>query len=366
MSKILILLVAVLLLVTVAATGSTAAGAAQEGTASETFVPAGGLGSDPEPGSRRNAREPADPSGAFIYRKGRYRPLDSLAGLMTAHVGINNRGEIAGAYLVDGPTPRGFVRSRSGDYTSFDAAPGAPDVLTLPFKINDRGTIAGIYAVGSIDDPESAEFHGFLRKPNGAVSTVDVPGASATGVTGINNHGAVVGSFVDADGKDHGFLLDARGRVTTLDPPDSPDDPAASNTFASDINDRGQIVGGYADAKGTYHGYLYYKGRFTKIDPPKAADVPDYATTAPFGINNRGQVVGQYVDADGVLHGYLWERKRGFETVDPPRGAANSCVELPNTGRVCGTVAADIDDRGQILLPAPGGLFKGRAVSIGS
>ena len=29
------------------------------------------------------------------------------------------------------------------------------------------------------------------------------------------------------------------------------------------------------------------------------------------------------------------------------------------------TVAADIDDRGRILLPAPGGLFKGRAVSIG-
>jgi hypothetical protein len=28
-------------------------------------------------------------------------------------------------------------------------------------------------------------------------------------------------------------------------------------------------------------------------------------------------------------------------------------------GRVCGTVAADINDRGQILLPAPGSLFKG-------
>jgi probable HAF family extracellular repeat protein len=352
MSKILTLLAAVLLLATLAATGSTAAGAAQERTPIEAFVAAGGLGSDPELGSRRNAPEAADPSGAFIYRKGKYRPLDSLAGLPTAHVGVNNRGQIAGAYLVEGPTLRGFVRSRGGDYTSFDAAPGAPDVLTAPFKINDRGTIAGFYAVGSIDDPESAEFHGFLRKPNGAVTTVDVPGASSTAVFGLNSRGAVVGSFVDADGQEHGFLLDARGRVTTLDPPDSPDNPAASNTFASDINDQGRIVGAYADAKGTYHGYLYYKGRFTKIDPPEAANVPDYATTAPFAINNRRQVVGQYVDADGVLHGYLWERKRGFETIDPPQGA--------------GTVAADIDDRGQILLPAPGALFKGRKVSIGS
>ena len=223
---------------------------------------------------------------------------------LTAHVGLNNRGQIAGAYAVDGPTLRGFVRSRTG-YTTFDAARGAPDVLTAPFKINDRGTIAGFYAVGSIDDPESGAFHGFLRAPNGAVAPVDVTGALSTSVFGLNNRGAVVGSFVDADRKEHGFRLNARGRLGA-------------------------------------------SGRSTRRG---AADVPDYATTAPFGINNRGQVVGQYVDADGVLHGYLWKRRRGFETIDPPRGA--------------GTVAADIDDRGHILLPAPGGLFKGRAVSVG-
>jgi hypothetical protein len=30
-----------------------------------------------------------------------------------------------------------------------------------------------------------------------------------------------------------------------------------------------------------------------------------------------------------------------------------------------GTVAADINDRGEILLPIPGGLLKGRAVPVG-
>ena len=83
------------------------------------------------------------------------------------------------------------------------------------------------------------------------------------------------------------------------------------------------------------------------------------------GINNRGQVVGQSVDTAGVLHGYLWEPKGGFGTIDPPGGAGNACVEIPDGGRVCGTVAADINDRGQILLPAPGGFYKGRAVPIG-
>jgi hypothetical protein len=34
-------------------------------------------------------------------------------------------------------------------------------------------------------------------------------------------------------------------------------------------------------------------------------------------------------------------------------------------GRVCGTIAADINGRGQFLLPAPGAFTKGRGVRIG-
>jgi hypothetical protein len=61
-----------------------------------------------------------------------------------------------------------------------------------------------------------------------------------------------------------------------------------------------------------------------------------------------------------VLHGYLWDPRRGFETIDPPPGTP---VVGPTGDR--GTVAADINDRGAILLPIPGGLLKGRAVPVG-
>jgi probable HAF family extracellular repeat protein len=326
--------------------GVRAAGLAQLG--------AGPMGSnDPELGPRRNARQPADPSGALILRKGRYTPLDAVDGLTTAHTGINNRGQLVGSFSPDRATLRGFVRDERGSYTTFDAASG---VITHALDINDRGTAVGSYGV--------TEVRGFVRKPNGAVTTIDVPGASSTFVAGINDRDQVVGSYVDADGREHGFLLE-RGQMTVIDHPDAPDNPAATNTAAVDLNDRGQIVGFYADASGTYHGYRYDKGRFTRIDPPGAADVAGFATTAPLGINNRGQVVGQSVDAAGVLHGYLWEQGRGFRTIDPPGGASNACVEPPNMSRICGTVAADINDRGQILLPAPGTFYKGRAVPIG-
>jgi probable HAF family extracellular repeat protein len=308
---------------------------------------------DPEPGSPGTARRPSAAPSAFIYRKGRYTPLDAVDGRPTAHTSINNRGQIAGGQLEPDGTARGFVRDQRGTYTSFDAAPGVP---TIAYGINDHGTAVGTYGV--------TEAHGFLRKANGAVITIDVPGASDTNLYGINDRGQVVGGYRDADGRAHGFLLQ-RGQLTVIDHPESPDDPASRNTSAVHLNDRGQIVGYYTDATGTYHGYLYHKGRFTRIDPPGAAEVARFATTAPFGINNRGQVVGQYVDPAGVLHGYLWEPKRGFRSIDPPGGATNACTEVPDGGRFCGTIAADINDPGQILLPAPSAYFKARVVPIG-
>jgi probable HAF family extracellular repeat protein len=323
--------------------------AARDGQALiETLGMAAGPGSDSSAEALRSTRTTPEPPGAFIYRTGRYTALDSVAGLPTAHLGTNNRGQIVGA-TVDGATLRGFLRDERGDDTSFDAAPDAYG--TLPFDINDRGTVAGAYADAQLG------VHGFLRRPNGAVTTVDIPGAQSTIASGINDRGAVVGNFVDGEGRGHGFLLD-RGTVITIDPPDANpananNDPLDANVWAFDVNDRGQIVGFYPDANGTFHGFLYDEGHFTRIDPPDASDSgrtgaldgKGFAATAAFGIDNGGRVVGQYLDADGMLHGYLRKRKRGFRTIDPPRGA--------------GTVAVDINDRGQILLPASGSFAKG-------
>jgi hypothetical protein len=57
-------------------------------------------------------------------------------------------------------------------------------------------------------------------------------------------------------------------------------------TAAFDINDRAQVVGQYLDAAGRMHGFLWERGRFTTIDTP---GVP--LTTAQ-GLNDRGQIVG--------------------------------------------------------------------------
>jgi probable HAF family extracellular repeat protein len=339
--------IAATVLAALALAASSAAAAEPAPAPVETLAPADLVGSGL--GSEANRQNPAaaDPSGAFVYRKGRYTPLDTVPGYpITSHNGFNNRGQIVGSYLVDGAqTIRGFLRDKRGDYRRIDV-PGAAG--TIPFDINDRGTLVGIYSRDLVG------LHGFLRRPNGGITTVDVPGASSTVASGVNNRGSVVGCYLDGDGSPHGFLLE-RGILTAIDPPGANEDVTDCNIQAFDVNDRNQIVGFYPDAQGTFHGFLYRDGRFTTIDHPDASDSArsgacdgmGFAASAAFGIDNHGGVVGQYVDAAGVLHGYLWQRKRGFTTIDPPRGG--------------GTVAADINDRRQILLPAPApvGLSKG-------
>jgi YD repeat-containing protein len=78
---------------------------------------------------------------------------------------------------------------------------------------------------------------GFLLK-RGRYTKFDAPDAVVQTVPfGINNRGVIVGKFTTADGVDHGFRRDARGRFTTIDV------PGAAATQLTKINDRGQIVG---------------------------------------------------------------------------------------------------------------------------
>jgi probable HAF family extracellular repeat protein len=57
------------------------------------------------------------------------------------------------------------------------------------------------------------------------------------------------------------------------------------------INNRGDIVGTYVDSNNVQHGYLYSNGSYTTLNAPGGA--PPYNTQA-FGINERGQIAGEF------------------------------------------------------------------------
>ena len=69
-------------------------------------------------------------------------------------------------------------------------------------------------------------------------TTIDYPGSTATMAWGINTHGDIVGIYMLADKKWHGFLLSG-GNYTPID------FPGSDNTQLQGINPAGAISGIY-------------------------------------------------------------------------------------------------------------------------
>jgi probable HAF family extracellular repeat protein len=187
-------------------------------------------------------------------------------------------------------------------FTTIDV-PGA--ISTDAIDINSAGDIVGRYVSAS------GKTHGFLL--SGSVFTsIDFPDAVLTMAFGINSSGDIVGTYRTADGHSHGFLLGG-GVFSSID-------FSATFTRAQGINARGDIVGRYDDASGRRHGFLLSEGgEFTSIDFPGDVD------TAAWGITPARKITGRYQSADGRSHGFLLSGGE-FITIDFP-GAVETAPE---------------------------------------
>jgi probable HAF family extracellular repeat protein len=154
---------------------------------------------------------------------------------------------------------------------------------------------------------------------------IDVPGAVYTDARGINARGEVVGTYADADGVSHGFLL-RKNVFSRIDFP-----TAAVTEGARAINARGDIVGLFTDERSVLHGFLYRDGVFTQIDHPSGSP------TSVLGINNAGDLLGSSLDADGnesafIVRNWSWQDFR------------------PRVGRVVSTAAWSAQDNGEVVV----------------
>jgi hypothetical protein len=86
-------------------------------------------------------------------------------------------------------------------YVQFSVIEGT---TTAPRSINEKGEIAGTYF------NFAGSRHGFVRYPNGTITTFDVPGSlfGTTGASSINDKGAITGTFSTEAPLSHGFIRD--------------------------------------------------------------------------------------------------------------------------------------------------------------
>lgn len=239
---------------------------------------------------------------------GSFTVFDPPGSLGTTAQSINDTGTVAGGFN-DPNGFHGFVRASDGTITTFDVPGFASSQVEflMSSRINAGGAVVGFFLDSDIAS------HGFLRAADGTVTVLDAPGAGAVAGTGtqatdINASGVVVGGLSGvAAGPSHSFLRAADGTYTVFDPPEA----GSKGSTARGINDSGAIIGTYIDASLVQHGYLRSPdGTFVTLDDPSAAQLPVSLTsigTVPIRINASGAIVGDFTDSSGARHGFVRE-----------------------------------------------------------
>jgi hypothetical protein len=228
-------------------------------------------------------------------------------------IALNLEGAVVGYYTDSNYSFHAFLRSPDGKFTTWigpDACTGNGSegcYGSAATNINAFGTSAG----GFMDN--NFVGHGLIRSPDGKLTTFDVPGAGTgsyqgTGcpgcALGLNQLGAIAGIYSDANSVNHGFLRGPDGKFTTFDAPGAGTGSNQGTGCPSDcpvgLNDWGAITGTYIDVNFVYHGYLRnLEGKFATFDPVGSAG------TVPSSINDLGAITGYYIDTNNVYHGFL-------------------------------------------------------------
>lgn len=206
----------------------------------------------------------------------------------TTALSINTAGDITGTYKDANGTTHGFWRAAAtGTITAPVDAPGAGTgpggkltfVGTLPLSINASQNIAGVYG------GTNSVYHGFVYTAGSATpafTTFDAPGVGVgtlirgTAPFSMNTGGDISGDYADAGGVVHGFVRTAAGIFTApIDAPNAATNGVMSGTVLLSINTSDQITGTFEDASGVFHGFMLTLGT-----PPPPAATPTFSPAA--------------------------------------------------------------------------------------
>jgi len=188
-------------------------------------------------------------SHGFLYSGGTYTTLVGPApafGNASAY-GVNSSGTAAGTYFdAIGNGSHGFVYA-NGIYTTIDS-PATNPGNTAVYGINDFGAVVGNYYDKNFLAP--VFLHGYVRS-GGVYTTIDAPVGNQITLTGINNSGTIIGSASGSALPYYNFLYSGGTFTQIVNPAAAP-----GTTLGLGINDAGALVGTYTDSKGVMHGFL--------------------------------------------------------------------------------------------------------------
>jgi hypothetical protein len=199
----------------------------------------------------------------------------------TAPAAINDLNEVVGTATCGG-LATAFIRDAAGHFTTY-TIDGKPTTAT---GVNIHGAVVGSYSVPDIADCIPNPFplvqceFGYVRSPNGSITTLNVPGLSGyVRPVAINASGQIAGNIAGntANDRPQVFLRDDDGTFPFISPGPPPESFISQNITG--LTDTGEIVGT------GYTGFCCFQA-FVRIPVPPSP---------PFGNNGKVIFVGPSV-----------------------------------------------------------------------
>jgi hypothetical protein len=229
------------------------------------------------------------------YGQGSYHNENFPGSAQTQVVGINAMRDTVGFWVDGNGANHGFVemkgrRAKTVDFPTNDNAKPKFDQL---LGINNADIAVGFY------NDAKGNPHGFTYNvTRHRFRTVNVAGDSGVTAAAINNENDVAGFATNSSGTTEGFLRRSDGKVFHLDV------PGAAMTQAFGVNDGDEVVGAYTVGTGSNamsYGFIWAPGfGFETVNDPHGV-----GSTVINGVNDRGTLVGFYTDAAGNTDGML-------------------------------------------------------------
>ena len=189
---------------------------------------------------------------------GQITEFDPPGSILTQPNAIDEPGDITGFYFDANFVGHAFLRATDGTFTQIDA-PGADSTPftgngTFGVGVTPSGEVEGVFV-----DPQGL-LHGFVRSKKGVYTTFDAPGAGTGPGQGTlpesnNTSGGIAGNLTDGGGLNHGFLLNKQGEFTVFDVPGVGSGPG-QGTIPLDNNNAEAMTGQAIDSSGLTHGFL--------------------------------------------------------------------------------------------------------------
>lgn len=192
-------------------------------------------------------------------------------------------------------------------YRVVNLAPGAGDV-----KINSRGQVAFSSRLGGVDDSRAWFYDGSRLRAIGSLDPAD----GYARVTGLNDHGQVVGVSRLPSGQSRAFIWSPWRPIADLGTP-----PGTTDTFWPAINNRGVVAGSASNAAGRSALFRWSAADGIEDLVPPGADIPGSKTVV--AINDDGLITGSAWN-QSETHTYVWTSSTGIVDIHDVAGSSNS------------------------------------------